>query len=38
VPAGEPPDGVAEILLLWGQSQGHDCGRDVANAGFGRTD
>ena len=31
-------DGVAEILLLRGQSQRHDRGRDVANAGFGRTD
>jgi hypothetical protein len=37
VSVGELPYGVAEILLLRGQSQGHDRGRAMANMGFGRT-
>ena len=36
VPGGELPDGVAELLLLRAQSEGHDDGREVTEVG--RTD
>ena len=38
MPGGELPDGLAEMLLLWRQTQAHDRGPEVSNVGFGRTD